>query len=114
MARNRGARQCESAGGEGMIRRLLQGNPLGRPLHPILVHLPIGLFILSFLLDLASWFWGGNDFVRAAWCTMALGVITGLIAAVPGLVDWLDIRADHPAKKIGIAHMILNVMSVVL
>ena len=28
-----------------MLKSLLQGKPLGHPLHPILVHLPIGLFL---------------------------------------------------------------------
>ena len=37
-----------------MLKQLLQGRPFGHPLHPILVHLPIGLFFLSFAIDV--WF----------------------------------------------------------
>jgi nitrite reductase/ring-hydroxylating ferredoxin subunit len=29
-------------------------------------------------------------------------------------VDWWSIRADHPAKKVGVYHMILNVLAVVV
>lgn len=97
-----------------MLKAVLQGKPLKHPLHPILVHLPIALFLISFLLDIASFIWGGADFVRAACYTMLVGEITALLAAVPGLIDWWDIRADHPAKKIGIYHMILNVLAVIV
>ena len=45
---------------------------------------------------------------------MLAGVITALVAALPGLIDWWDIRADHPAKKIGVYHMILNVLAVII
>jgi nitrite reductase/ring-hydroxylating ferredoxin subunit/uncharacterized membrane protein len=95
-------------------KNLLEGKPLKHPLHPILVHLPIALFLVSFLLDIASFIWGGNDIVRAACYTMLTGVITALIAAVPGLIDWRDIRNDHPAKSIGVYHMILNVTAVIV
>src|SRR5689334_25008608 len=96
------------------LKNLLEGKPLKHPLHPMLVHLPIALFLVSFLLDIASFIWGGNDFVRAACYTMLTGVITALLAAIPGLVDWWDIRNDHPAKKIGVYHMILNVLAVIV
>jgi nitrite reductase/ring-hydroxylating ferredoxin subunit/uncharacterized membrane protein len=97
-----------------MLKSLLQGKPLQHPLHPILVHLPIALFFVSFLLDIASFIWGGEDLVHAACYTMLAGVITALVAAVPGLVDWLAIRADQPAREIGLYHMILNVLAVVV
>ena len=47
-----------------MLKALLQGKPLKHPLHPILVHLPIALFLISFLLDIGSFIWGGAEFVR--------------------------------------------------
>src|SRR5437016_5339073 len=97
-----------------MLKNLLQGKPLKHPLHPMIVHLPIALFMISFLLDIASYIWGGADLVRGACYTMLIAVITALIASVPGLVDWWDIRADHPAKTVGTWHMILNLAAVVI
>src|SRR3954468_18073639 len=96
------------------VKSLLQGRPLKHPLHPMLVHLPIALFLASFLLDIASYLWGGADLVRGAYYTMLVGVITALLAAIPGLIDWWDIRDDHPAWRIGIYHMILNVTAVLV
>jgi uncharacterized membrane protein len=77
-----------------MLKDFLEGKRLRHPLHPFLVHFPIGLFILSFLLDLATLvFSSAPNLVRGAFYAMFLGIITALIAAVPGFVDYTDIRA---------------------
>src|SRR5512134_3604928 len=90
---------------------LLQGKPLKHPLHTLLVHLPVGLFILSLLFDVASPR-VGNVMVQAAFYTMIFGELMALVAAVPGLIDWIDIRADHPGKPPATFHMVLNVLAV--
>jgi nitrite reductase/ring-hydroxylating ferredoxin subunit/uncharacterized membrane protein len=87
-----------------MLKDFLEGKPLRHPLHPMLVHFPIGLFLLSLLLDL----------VRDSFYAMLLGVITALIAAVPGFVDYTDIRSDHPAKRTATTHLTLNLIVVAL
>jgi nitrite reductase/ring-hydroxylating ferredoxin subunit/uncharacterized membrane protein len=98
-----------------MLKDFLQGKPFKHPLHPILVHYPIGLFVLSLLFDLAGWlFPEAGWLVPAAFYTMAGGVGMALLAAIPGLIDWLDIRADHPGKRFATVHMILNLVAVSL
>jgi uncharacterized membrane protein/nitrite reductase/ring-hydroxylating ferredoxin subunit len=98
-----------------MLKDFLEGKPLRHPVHPMLVHFPIGLFILSFLLDLASLaFPSVPNLVRDSFYAMLVGIITALIAAVPGFVDYTDIRSDHPAKRTATAHMILNLFVVAL
>jgi len=98
-----------------MLKDFLEGKPLRHPLHPMLVHFPIGLFLLSLLLDLASLaFPSVPNLVRDSFYAMLLGVITALIAAVPGFVDYTDIRSDHPAKRTATAHMTLNLLVVAL
>lgn len=97
------------------MKYLLQGRPLGHPLHTMLVHFPIGLFVVSLLFDLSTYLLGtGNTAVRAAFYTMAGGVIMAVLAAIPGLADWSDIRPDHPAKKPATTHMWLNITAVAL
>lgn len=91
------------------IKDFLQGKPLRHPLHPALVHFPIGLFVFSLALDLASYLfpeagWMG-DAARAA---LGLGVLMGLLAALPGWADWSDIRQDHPLKRRANLHLALN------
>jgi uncharacterized membrane protein/nitrite reductase/ring-hydroxylating ferredoxin subunit len=96
-----------------MLKDFLEGKPLRHPLHPMLVHFPIGLFILSLLLDLASFVFPTTpNLVRGAFYTMLLGIITALIAAVPGFVDYTDIRSDHPGKRTATAHLTLNLIVV--
>src|SRR5437773_2201095 len=98
-----------------MLKDFLEGKPLRHPLHPMLVHFPIGLFLLSLLLDLASLaFPSVPGLVRDSFYAMLLGVITALMAAVPGFVDYTDIRSDHPAKRTATAHMTLNLIVVAL
>ena len=98
-----------------MLKDFLEGKPLRHPIHPMLVHFPIGLFILSLLLDLASLvFPNVPNLVRDSFYAMLLGVITALIAAVPGFVDYTDIRSDHPGKRTATAHLTLNLIVVAL
>src|SRR5947209_2925668 len=96
-----------------MLKDILEGKPLRHPIHPMLVHFPIGFFILSLLLDLASFLFPDTSFIlRSSFYGMLLGVITAVIAAVPGFVDYSDIRSDHPGKRTATAHMTLNLLVV--
>ncbi len=98
-----------------MLKDFLEGKPLGHPLHPMLVHFPIGLFFLSLLLDIASFvFPNVPNLVLASFYAISLGVVTALLAAVPGFADYTDIRRDHPGKRTATAHMILNLIVVAL
>src|SRR5947209_19024351 len=93
----------------------LEGNSSHHPLHPLLVHFPIGLFFFSFALDVASLiFRGAPGLVAGAFYSMALGLIGALIAAIPGLADYSGIRHDHPARRTATWHMLLNLGAVAL
>ncbi|HWE92577.1 MAG TPA: DUF2231 domain-containing protein [Tepidisphaeraceae bacterium] len=96
---------------ESPVRRILEGKPFRHPLHPMLVHFPIGLFVVSLVMDVASYF-GAGDYAlfRGSLYLLCAGVAMGLIAAVPGFVDWMDIRRDNPAKGVGQWHMGLNLL----
>lgn len=96
------------------LKDVLEGKPFRCPLHPAIVHLPIALFPLSLVLDVASHLaaQSGIPFVRAAFICLLGGLITALVAAVFGFVDYTDIRDDHPAKKTATAHLVLNLIAV--
>jgi uncharacterized membrane protein len=86
----------------------------GHPIHPMLVPLPIGLFVFSFVCDLI-FLWGSGN---ATWNTVALytmggGIVGALLAAVFGLVDLLSL-APSTAKRIGIWHMVVNLTVVAI
>ncbi|HWL15231.1 MAG TPA: DUF2231 domain-containing protein [Opitutus sp.] len=94
---------------------LLQGKWLGHPLHPALVHVPIGAWLVACVLDvanLAGWTQGGPG--RLALFCVAFGLAGAVLAAAPGLADWLSIKPDKPAKKLGVYHLLLNVAAMIL
>jgi nitrite reductase/ring-hydroxylating ferredoxin subunit/uncharacterized membrane protein len=97
-----------------MIKSILQGRILAYPLHTALVHFPVGLFVLSLIIDLLNVVLGDNVLMRAAYYTLAGGTGLALLVAIPGLVDYFDIRADHPAKKAATLHLVLNVVAVTM
>ncbi len=83
------------------------------PIHPMLVPIPIGLWLFSFFCDLVHRFGGTSpNWEIVAWYSMVGGIVGALIAALPGLVDLLALPAH--VKRTGIAHMALNLTIVVL
>jgi uncharacterized membrane protein/nitrite reductase/ring-hydroxylating ferredoxin subunit len=108
-------RQPSTGIGATVFKVLLEGKPLRHPIHPMLVHFPIGFLVLSFLLDLVSLaFPEMPNLLRGSFYAMLFGVIAALLAAVPGFVDYSDIRRDHPGKPTATRHMALNLMVVVI
>jgi uncharacterized membrane protein len=87
---------------------------LGHPIHPMLIVLPLGLFIAAVVFD-ALYLWRGSPtFAAVGYWNIAGGIIGGLLAAVFGLVDWLAIPAGTRAKRIGLLHGGTNVVVVLL
>lgn len=83
------------------------------PIHPMLVPIPIGLWIFSLVCDLVFVFGGGDETWRTvAFYTMAGGIVGALIAAVPGFIDMLSLRAQ--LKRIALLHMSLNLVIVAM
>jgi uncharacterized membrane protein len=87
---------------------------LGHPIHPMLVVIPLGLFISAAVLD-ALYYWRGDTlFATLSYYNIAGGILGGLLAAVFGLRDWLAIPAGTRAKRIGLFHGATNVIVVLL
>lgn len=96
------------------LKEIMEGKPLRTPVHPALVHLPIALLPLATLLDVGSWIVARAEvpLVPAAFICLVAGILTALVAAVFGLVDFTDIRDDHPAKKTATTHLLMNLVVV--
>lgn len=86
----------------------------GHPIHPMLITFPLGLLGMALIFDLIGIIGDREQFSHAADYMIAAGIITGLIAAVFGLIDWLAIPAGTRAKRIGALHGLGNVAIVVL
>ena len=89
-------------------------NIAGHPIHPMLIPLPIGLWVFSFVCDICSRFAADP----ATWQTVALytmigGIVGALAAAIFGFIDFLSL--PHGAiRSTAAKHMGLNLTIVVL
>lgn len=88
----------------GGMRDLLRGRPLGHPVHPVLVQVPIGCWLSAAVLDVVP---GAQ---RAATTLTAVGLAGVAPAAVAGWVDWADLPPQQ--ARVGLAHAVSNVAAV--
>ncbi len=85
------------------------------PLHPILVSFPIAFFFGSFVFDLLSKLLHKPALWETGFLLNIAGLIGGLLAAVPGVIDYFNtIPPNSSAKKRGTKHAIVNVVNLVL
>jgi uncharacterized membrane protein len=87
---------------------------LGHPVHPMLIVLPLGLFIAAVVFDAVYLWRGEGTLATVGYWNMAGGIIGGLLAAVFGLLDWLAIPSGTRAKRIGLLHGATNVVVVAM
>ena len=85
---------------------------LGHPIHPMLVVLPLGLFIGAVVFDAVALWRGSAAMAQVGFWNIAGGIVGGVLAAVFGLVDWLAIPSGTPAKRIGLLHAASNVAAI--
>src|SRR5687768_3885647 len=97
------------------LKEILQGEWLGHPLHPALVHLPTGLWPAALVFDFVSRAGDGNNVaVRTSMYCIVLGLAAALLAVPTGIADWTGIKREKPAWKLGLIHMGINAIVFVL
>ena len=86
----------------------------GHPIHPMLIPFPIALWVFSLVADVI-YLWRGNPVWRdwIAFYTLLGGIIGGVLAAVPGFIDWLSLK-DREVVKIANWHARLNVIALLI
>jgi uncharacterized membrane protein len=80
----------------------------GHPLHPLLVTFPIGLLVTALGTDLGYWLTGDPFWARASIWLIGAGFISGIIAAITGMMDFLKINRVRK-RRAGWIHMLGNV-----
>ena len=86
----------------------------GHPIHPMIVPIAIGGFILSLVFDIVCLASGNIDpWAGVAYYTMIGGIVGALCAAVFGLVDLLSLPAGY-TKNVAYKHMTINLVVVAL
>ena len=85
------------------------------PLHPILVSFPIAFLVGTLIADLIATFSGNDSFRQLGYYLEIAGIVTGLLAAIPGVVDYyFTVPPKSSAKKRGLKHALLNVSHLIL
>ena len=76
----------------------------GHPIHPMVVALPIGLYVATVAALLA--YVGLEDpfYFRAALAANVAGVVMALVAAIPGAIDLFSLPRASQARATGIKH----------
>jgi uncharacterized membrane protein len=82
----------------------------GHPIHQMLIVFPLGLLAMAVIFDVLALVRSDGYWSEIAYWMIAPGVITGLLAAPFGFIDWLAIPAGTRAKRIGAVHGIGNVL----
>jgi uncharacterized membrane protein len=89
-------------------------NIKGHPIHPMLVTIPIGLWVFSLVSDIICMRSNAPETWHAvAYWTLIGGIVGALVAALPGLVDLLSLK-DQQIKKTALTHMGINLTVVAL
>lgn len=87
---------------------------LGHPIHQMLIVFPLGLLAMAVIFDLLAIGLGNGYWSEIGYWMIAAGVVTGLLAAPFGFIDWLAIPPGTRAKRIGAVHGLGNVLVVLL
>ncbi len=87
---------------------------LGHPVHPMLVVFPLGLLGTSVVFDIARWVTAYEMWALMAYYLIAVGLLSGLLAAPFGLIDWWGLPAGTRARRIGLIHGCVNLGAMAL
>ena len=84
-------------------RDILHGVPVGHPVHPLAVQVPLGAWLSAAVLDALP----GNG--RAAQVLIGVGTLSAVPSAVAGFNDWTEL---HPQQqRVGLIHASANIMA---
>src|SRR5262249_29360382 len=107
--------------GSRTLRRAVEGGPvmaesrasIGRhPMHPMLVVFPIGLWGAALAFDVVEMITSHPLWGTLAFWNILGGIVGGLLAAVPGFLDYPGVKGRE--GRIATWHMALNLAAVVL
>jgi uncharacterized membrane protein len=80
----------------------------GHAVHPMLVTIPVGMFVGAVAFDIAHLASGSTEPATVAFWMIATGLVGGVLAAVFGVVDWLGVPRGTRAWRVGLLHALAN------
>ena len=86
----------------------------GHAIHPILIVFPLGLLGTAAIFDALYLYSGNTTWSTVSFWMLVSGIIGGLLAAVFGFIDFINIPTGTRAKSIGLYHALVNVGAIIL
>src|SRR5678816_4659510 len=84
----------------------------GHPLHPLLVTIPVGMFVLALVADIVYIRSANPTWFAISYWSSIIGIIAALVAALAGFGDYFTMARYSRAKNIATVHMVLNLLMV--
>jgi uncharacterized membrane protein len=75
----------------------------GHPLHPMIIPFPIAFLSGALLTDILYWYNNNPFWAEASFWLLVGGVVTGALAAILGLIDFMGIERMGNLLIVGIA-----------
>jgi nitrite reductase/ring-hydroxylating ferredoxin subunit/uncharacterized membrane protein len=86
----------------------------GHPVHPALIPFPFAFLPGALLFDIASVAFARPLLALTGFHLLQLGIVTGLVAAVPGALDFYKrVPPNSSGRKRALRHGVLNVIAIV-
>lgn len=90
----------------------LQGKWLGHPLHPAIVHIPVGTWLTACVTDIVLRVHPMSPALsRLSMYCVVVGLIGAALAVPTGIAEWTPIKKERPAWKLGLYHLTLNLLA---
>ena len=87
---------------------------LGHPLHPVTVHLPIGILLLASGLDLIVGLGFQPEWAAHALLALQIGLLCAIVTVCAGFIDFLSIPTGGQAERTAKVHIAVMVVSLAL
>lgn len=85
------------------------------PIHPLLIPFPIAFLMGTLLFDLLAIITPGKNFWQTGQYLEAAGIISALVTAVPGIIDYkYTVPPQSSAKKRAVKHGLVNTAMLVI
>jgi uncharacterized membrane protein len=84
------------------------------PIHPMLVTVPIGAFVLALIGDIATSGTQGHLWYHFSLICTGLGILGALLAALFGFIDYFTVKMSAVGAKLATRHMVLNLCALLL
>jgi uncharacterized membrane protein len=79
----------------------------------MIIPFPLALWVFSLVADVVYIWFNKDNWGIVAFYTLAAGLVGGVVAAVPGVIDWLAIK-DREVARIANWHARLNVIALII